>query len=271
MSASPLPRPRSRSTPADVAVAGDEGEVPPRQGRPRPRPPRASGQHPWLEAGGREAGNPGPTYAFHRHNVGFMVVDELARGRVPASRRCAACGPTFQQTRLTALGMGGIGADAQRIVLVKPRTFMNDSGAAVAKACAYFGVKPAGGGRGARRTRPRRTIAACSAAETTATTGLSISPVRSAPATSPGALRHQLSGPPAGAVRLRADQLLSRLGGRRTLHWEIDRSGGRRRGAHSARPRKLPGRRCAQLLIESSRRARRERAESTRRVPTLSA
>ena len=88
-------------------------------------------------------GNPGPNYAKTRHNVGFMVLDELARRAgagftAPRGMRADIC-----ETRLTALGMGGIGADAQRIVLVKPRTFMNDSGAAVAKACAYFGVKPA--------------------------------------------------------------------------------------------------------------------------------
>ncbi|MEZ5202624.1 MAG: aminoacyl-tRNA hydrolase [Micropruina glycogenica] len=93
----------------------------------------------WLVVG---LGNPGPTYAFHRHNVGFMVADELARRAgagftAPRGMRADIC-----ETRLTALGMGGIGADAQRIVLVKPRTFMNDSGAAVAK-YAYFGVKPA--------------------------------------------------------------------------------------------------------------------------------
>ena len=95
----------------------------------------------WLVVG---LGNPGPTYASHRHNVGFMVADELARRAgagftAPRGMRGDVC-----ETRLTALGMGGVGADAQRVVLLKPRTYMNDSGAAVAKACSYYGVKPAG-------------------------------------------------------------------------------------------------------------------------------
>ncbi len=94
----------------------------------------------WLVVG---LGNPGPTYASHRHNAGFMVVDELARRAsvgfaAPRGMRADVC-----ETRITALGIGGIGADAERVVLVKPRTFMNDSGAAVGKACAYYGVEPA--------------------------------------------------------------------------------------------------------------------------------
>ncbi|MFT4217199.1 MAG: aminoacyl-tRNA hydrolase [Micropruina sp.] len=94
----------------------------------------------WLLVG---LGNPGPTYASHRHNVGFMVADELARRAAagftaPRGMRGEIC-----ETRMTAAGIGGIGADAQRVVLLKPRTYMNDSGAAVAKACAYYGVKPA--------------------------------------------------------------------------------------------------------------------------------
>ena len=93
----------------------------------------------WLVVG---LGNPGPTYATHRHNAGFMVVDELARRAhagftAPRGMRADVC-----ETRVTTLGMGGVGAEAQRVVLLKPRTFMNDSGAAVGKACAYYGVKP---------------------------------------------------------------------------------------------------------------------------------
>lgn len=94
---------------------------------------------PWLVVG---LGNPGPTYASTRHNVGFMVADELAhRARAPfaAPRGMRA---DVVETRLTASGMGGVGADAQRVILLKPRTFMNDSGAAVGKACAFFKVPP---------------------------------------------------------------------------------------------------------------------------------
>ena len=94
----------------------------------------------WLVVG---LGNPGPAYAFHRHNLGFMVADELAKRAgagftAPRGMRADVC-----ETRITALGMGSVGADAQRVVLLKPRTYMNDSGAAVAKASAYYGVKPA--------------------------------------------------------------------------------------------------------------------------------
>lgn len=93
----------------------------------------------WLVVG---LGNPGPTYASHRHNAGFMVADELARRAgagftAPRGMRADIC-----ETRLTPAGMGSVGADAHRVVLVKPRTFMNDSGAAVAKACAYYGIDP---------------------------------------------------------------------------------------------------------------------------------
>jgi PTH1 family peptidyl-tRNA hydrolase len=95
----------------------------------------------WLVVG---LGNPGPTYASHRHNAGFMVVDELAHRAgagfaAPRGMRADVC-----ETRITATGIGGIGADAQRVVLLKPRTFMNDSGAAIGKASAYFGVQPSG-------------------------------------------------------------------------------------------------------------------------------
>lgn len=94
----------------------------------------------WLLVG---LGNPGPTYASHRHNVGYRVVDELARR---AGVRFSGSSPLraeVAQTRLTAAGgLGGIGAEAEQLVLLKPRTFMNESGAAVGKALAYHRIPP---------------------------------------------------------------------------------------------------------------------------------
>ncbi|GAB3699472.1 aminoacyl-tRNA hydrolase [Mariniluteicoccus flavus] len=91
----------------------------------------------WLVVG---LGNPGPTYAFHRHNVGFMVVDELARRAslgfaAPRGMRAEVC-----ETRIGSAGTGVPSADAQRVALVKPRTFMNESGQAVGKLAAYHKV-----------------------------------------------------------------------------------------------------------------------------------
>lgn len=93
----------------------------------------------WLVVG---LGNPGPTYASTRHNVGFMVADELAaRARTPFTAPRGLRGEVCE-TRITASGIGGIGPDAERVVVLKPRTFMNESGAAVAKASAFYKIAP---------------------------------------------------------------------------------------------------------------------------------
>lgn len=91
----------------------------------------------WLLVG---LGNPGPTYASHRHNIGHLVVAELARraGRpLTAAKglRAEVC-----QTRITVGGTGGIGADAARVVVARPRTYMNESGGPVAALMAYHKV-----------------------------------------------------------------------------------------------------------------------------------
>lgn len=67
-------------------------------------------------------GNPGPEYEASRHNVGFRVVDALA-GRV---------GMTLTRSRYRSLFAKGSLHGAQ-ILLVKPLTFMNESGVAVAR------------------------------------------------------------------------------------------------------------------------------------------
>ena len=74
-------------------------------------------------------GNPGTRYAGNRHNVGFMVVDAIARrhGFGPWRRR-------FQGQ--TAEGV----LAADRVLLLKPATFMNESGRAVAEAAHFYKV-----------------------------------------------------------------------------------------------------------------------------------
>jgi PTH1 family peptidyl-tRNA hydrolase len=77
-------------------------------------------------------GNPGPKYAAHRHNVGFMTVDELAR-RVGAD--------PFRDKFSGQCARASIGG--QPAVLLKPMTFMNESGQSVQAAAAFFKVEPA--------------------------------------------------------------------------------------------------------------------------------
>ena len=77
-------------------------------------------------------GNPGPRYAGNRHNVGFMVLDELAR-RV---------GGSFKAHRGRADVIEGRLAD-RRVILAKPKSFMNLSGGPVASLRDFFKVPSA--------------------------------------------------------------------------------------------------------------------------------
>ena len=75
-------------------------------------------------------GNPGREYAGNRHNVGWMVVEELAR-RHGASWKGKFSG------RVAELRL-----DGHRVGLLKPETFMNDSGRAVGAAARFFKLEP---------------------------------------------------------------------------------------------------------------------------------
>jgi PTH1 family peptidyl-tRNA hydrolase len=75
-------------------------------------------------------GNPGREYADTRHNVGFMVVDELAR-RHGGSWRGKFSGELAE-----------IRADGLRLALLKPQTYMNESGRSVGAAARFFKVEP---------------------------------------------------------------------------------------------------------------------------------
>ena len=75
-------------------------------------------------------GNPGREYAETRHNVGFMVADELAR-RHGGSWRGKFSGELSE-----------VRADGIRLALLKPQTYMNESGRSVGAAARFFKVEP---------------------------------------------------------------------------------------------------------------------------------
>ncbi|MDY3126798.1 MAG: aminoacyl-tRNA hydrolase [Corynebacterium sp.] len=77
-------------------------------------------------------GNPGPQYELTRHNIGFMVADELAmhnHARFSAHRK----------TNSEIAEIRRVGSD-RRMVIAKPRTFMNNSGGAIKGLAQYFSV-----------------------------------------------------------------------------------------------------------------------------------
>jgi PTH1 family peptidyl-tRNA hydrolase len=77
-------------------------------------------------------GNPGSQYAGHRHNIGFMAMDRIASDHGFGPWRAKFNGDVSE---------GRLGAD--KVLLLKPTTFMNDSGRSVQAACAFHKVAPA--------------------------------------------------------------------------------------------------------------------------------
>lgn len=74
-------------------------------------------------------GNPGSAHARNRHNVGFMAVDAIAR-----AQRAAPFRRRFQGEAAEAV------LGCERAILLKPQTFMNESGRAVAEAQRFYKV-----------------------------------------------------------------------------------------------------------------------------------
>jgi PTH1 family peptidyl-tRNA hydrolase len=75
-------------------------------------------------------GNPGREYARHRHNVGWLVVDELGR------RHGASWRGKFSAQ------LAEVRIEGARVALLKPETYMNESGRAVGAAARFFKVEP---------------------------------------------------------------------------------------------------------------------------------
>ncbi|MFY9250383.1 MAG: aminoacyl-tRNA hydrolase [Vulcanococcus sp.] len=77
-------------------------------------------------------GNPGEKYAGTRHNVGFMALERLAKRQNSSFK---------QQSKLHALA-AEVGQGAERLRLLMPQTYMNDSGRSIRAALDWFGLEP---------------------------------------------------------------------------------------------------------------------------------
>jgi PTH1 family peptidyl-tRNA hydrolase len=88
----------------------------------------------WLVVG---LGNPGPSYAGHRHNVGYLVASELADRMGSPFRAHRSGRAEVVEGRLTPPGTPG-----PRVVLVRARTYMNESGGPVKQLAAFYKVPP---------------------------------------------------------------------------------------------------------------------------------
>ena len=82
----------------------------------------------WLIVG---LGNPGDKYKGNRHNVGFMVADKIASDNMF---------PNFKSKFNGEISEGRIGG--QKVALLKPQTFMNESGISVRKASDFYKIPP---------------------------------------------------------------------------------------------------------------------------------
>jgi len=88
----------------------------------------------WLVVG---LGNPGPSYSGHRHNIGYLVADELA-DRMGASFRAHKSGRAdVVEGRLGTPGLPG-----PRVVLMRARCYMNESGGPVKALANFYKVAP---------------------------------------------------------------------------------------------------------------------------------
>ena len=76
-------------------------------------------------------GNPGDKYKDTRHNAGFIAIDHIAE----------KCGVKIDRAKFHAL-VGECRIGSERVLLVKPQTYMNNSGVAVAEAASFYKIPP---------------------------------------------------------------------------------------------------------------------------------
>jgi PTH1 family peptidyl-tRNA hydrolase len=86
----------------------------------------------WLVVG---LGNPGPSYAGHRHNVGYLV-DEVLAERMGSPFRSHKSG----RAEVVEGRLGAVGPDTPRVVLARARSYMNETGGAVSSLAKFYKV-----------------------------------------------------------------------------------------------------------------------------------
>ncbi|WP_181311595.1 aminoacyl-tRNA hydrolase [Nocardioides campestrisoli] len=88
----------------------------------------------WLVVG---LGNPGPKYAGNRHNVGYLVNEQLAE-RLGSGFRAHKTG----RADVVEGRLGSPGTPGPRLVLVRPKCYMNETGGPVSAVAKFYGVPP---------------------------------------------------------------------------------------------------------------------------------
>ena len=87
----------------------------------------------WLVVG---LGNPGDQYAATRHNIGQMVIDELAR------RHSVKFSSHKSRTDIAAYKLG-VGVDAHSVIIGKSKSYMNETGGPIKALANFYSVEPA--------------------------------------------------------------------------------------------------------------------------------
>jgi PTH1 family peptidyl-tRNA hydrolase len=78
-------------------------------------------------------GNPGEEYERTRHNVGFRVIESYAAARG---------GADWTKQRNLKGDLSQVVFEGSKVYLLKPRTYMNESGVSIQKACSYYKIPP---------------------------------------------------------------------------------------------------------------------------------
>lgn len=95
---------------------------------------------PWLVVG---LGNPGPKYASTRHNIGYLVTDELARRQGAGFRRHKNGRSDVVEGRLASpRAVGTASLVSHKVILVRSHTYMNEVGGPVASLAKFYKVAP---------------------------------------------------------------------------------------------------------------------------------